>query len=131
MTEVRKAKINLWAFASALADEFNDDKKLRKFADDHGYTFSYLRKLRSAAEAFPPERRYDGEHNKPNISVLTHLEAGDPDILDALVEGYLTDNRNNKPSINQYIKSIMDHVRKATKNEPIKLLLVLGRRTNH
>jgi hypothetical protein len=95
---VRAAKahdIGQWHLADALnaeaADRLTGADGLRAVAAEllaNGieYTTRYLRLLRQAAHAFPAGAPLTtGIHNRPNVVILSHWAAGNPDSLDVIV----------------------------------------------
>ena len=92
----RAADVSQWDLADALLKETEDQRKgprgyeavVKEFADHLGldYSAEYLKILRTVAQVFPPNRRYDGEHNKPMVTLRGHQEATSPDMLDAIVK---------------------------------------------
>ena len=96
MREGKKIDVNMWSLAEAVLAESDGKlvgrRGIKALSEDFqnlcglDYSTSWLNDLRFVAQQFPRSRRYDGEHNKPIVSVKAHLAAEDPDNLDAIVK---------------------------------------------
>ena len=120
---VRTINGNKWALADAIVvecSETGDDgvrngshalmKAMRlEIAANHGEELSLvrIRKLRTAASAFPADRR------RPAVSLECHLEAGTPDALDALIASIPTGTRLTRA----YIREQMHLEEKAQRDQ--------------
>ena len=128
MKAAKASDVGQWELADALMKEVED-----KVTGPRGFTavmkdfqeivgldlgLQYLQQLRSTAAAFPANRRYDGEHNKPVVSLKSHTVATSPDMLDALVaisktEGVPLSLRN----IGTFLKTIRAEEREARREQ--------------
>jgi len=124
MKAAKAVDVNQWALADALKVEVENKMTgahgFNAVINDFGkicgldYSYTYLRFLRETAEAFPAARRYDGDHNKPVVSLSGHHDAASPDMLDALVGiAKKEDVPLNRETITKFIGAIRNEERQA------------------
>src|SRR6516225_9518742 len=109
MREGKKIDVNMWSLAEAVLAESDGKlvgrRGIKALSEDFqnlcglDYSTSWLNDLRFVAQQFPRSRRYDGEHNKPIVSVKAHLAAEDKGLAKGARKelgdriGYLSENQ--------------------------------------